>query len=118
MKLKQMCLSYLSFGLLSVLFQHFSWEQNSSINHFKNNAEELSDHSIKLNEIISQSCSQQEKSSKTLFFTSPRLYKSPIHSYSKEIETDPKKHRLEILNIKYKNFVFSPKTYFVFETVI
>ena len=113
-----MSLSYLSFGLLSVFFQKFDWESNAHINQSKNNTKELSDHSIKLDEIISQSCNEQEKSSKTHFSTSPRLYKSPIHSYSKEIETDPKKHRLEILHIKYRNFVFSPKTYFVFETVI
>ena len=118
---KKTCLSYMSFGLLSVFFQKFDWELNTNQVHYENNRKRFSEHTIKLNEIKSYQSlfyRNQEESLQKRFFTAPRLYKSPVEYYSKDIETNPNKHRLEILYIKYKNFVFSPKVYFVFETVI
>ncbi len=85
-------LSYSSFGLLSIFFQSFDWESNRQSSN-DNNDQDL------------------------YFHTSSRLYKSEVKYYTKEIEYNPKKHALQIMFIKYKNFVCSPKSYFVVETV-
>ena len=120
-----MCLSYMSFGLLSVVFQHFDWELHSNKVHFSAKAELLSHSNYKtdaklngLKTYNSQFFKHREDSLQKYFCTSPRLYKSQVKYYTKEIETKPNEHTFKIFYIKYKNFVCSPKTYFIIETVI
>ena len=111
--------------MLSVFFQHFDWEislkkiRSSPKKKMLKNVIVKSD--IKLNGLKSNNSQifkhPVDKDLDKDFHTSPRLYKSKVKYYTKEIETKPNEHKLEIFYIKFKNFVCSPKTYFVFETV-
>ncbi len=119
-----MCLSYLSLGLFSVFFQHFDWELDSNKIHLSakeilNQANYKSDAKLNgLKSYNSQFFKHRENSLQKYFCTSPRLYKSKVKYYTKEIETKPNEHWLKIFFIKYQNFICSPKTYFIIETVI
>ncbi len=124
-----MCLSFFSFGVLSVCFQHFDWEHQSNQKNssakkeITNGFDDDSNHESnrKSNGSNTRRSSEffkhREDSLEKNFCTAPRLYKSQVKYFTKEIETKPNIHILKTFYIKYKNFVCSPRTYFVFEKV-
>ena len=117
-----MCLSYLSLGVFSVFFQHFDWEiqsmKNNSVTKKERSNSFLDVSNPEANNKSSDFFRHQEDSLENNFCTAPRLYKSQVKYYTKEIETNPNKHVFKIFYIKYKNFICSPRTYFIFEKVI
>lgn len=107
--------------MLSVFFQKFDWELDSHQHRTSTQKKELADHFSNSKYVPGSDkfplYKHQEDLLNENFFTAPRLFKSKVEFFSKEIETKPNEHIPKTLYIKYKNFICSPKTYFIFETV-